>query len=207
MFIILLLLTSSIGYSLDMNTKLMGKVIVIDAGHGGKDSGTLYGDLLEKDLNLAIALKLKEQLTSYGVDVIMTRESDNDLSDKDAKRRKKSDFDHRIELINNSNADLYLSIHMNYLADSKYYGAQVFYTTGNEILASTIQNGFRKDLGTPRLEKKMSNDLYMYKKLEVPGVLIECGFLSNSNDRNHLRDDNYQDLFVQSIIKSLLIYY
>ena len=207
MFILLLLLTSSIGYTLDMNTKLMGKVIVIDAGHGGKDSGTLYGDILEKDLNLDIALKLRDELVSYGVTVVMVRDGDYDLSSKDATRRKKSDFDHRIQLINHSNADLYISIHMNYLSSSQYYGAQVFYTEGNEILANTLQNVFKKEMNTPREEKQMSNDLYLYKRLTVPGVLIECGFLSNANDRKKLVDSQYQEKFVQSIVKGLLIYY
>ena len=202
-----MLLTSSICYSMDMNTKLMGKRIVIDPGHGGADSGTLYGDILEKDLNLAISLKLRDALVAKGVDVILVRDNDYDLSDANAKRRKKSDFDNRINLINNSNADLYISIHMNFLNNSKYYGAQVFYLEGNEILANSIQNVFINDLKSPLHEKSLSNDLYMYKKLNIPGVLIECGFLSNSNERNRLVSSDYQDKIVNSIVKGLLRYY
>ena len=132
LLITFVLLTGTVVYSEELNNDLMGKRIVIDVGHGGKDSGTSVNNILEKDLNLIISLKLREKLIKHGVDVIMTRDGDFDLGSPNVSRRKKSDFDNRIKLINNSLADLYLSIHMNYLGNSKYYGAQVFYTEGNE---------------------------------------------------------------------------
>ena len=102
---------------------------------------------------------------------------------------------------------MYLSIHINYLDNSKYYGAQVFYTEGNEFLAKNIQDGFVKYLKSPMKEKKLSNNIYMYKKLNIPGVLIECGFLSNNNERFLLKSEDYQNKIVDSIVKSLIAYY
>lgn len=185
----------------------MGKVIVLDSGHGGKDKGTSSGDIYESDINLSIVLKLRDELVKQGVEVILTRDGDYDLSSPNVSRRKKSDFDNRIKLINDSNADLYISIHMNYLSDSRYYGAQVFYTDGNEYLAEVLQNSFILDLKSPMKEKKLVDSIYMFKQLEVPGVLIECGFLSNANERSLLISNEYQDKIVKTIITGLIKYY
>ena len=207
LLICLMLLTTSLVYGKDIDNKLMGKVIIVDIGHGGKDKGTSVNGIDESDLNLKIGLKLRDKLIKEGVTVIVTRDGNYDLSSPNATRRKKSDFDNRINLINNSNADLYLSIHINYLNDSRYYGAQVFYTKGNEELAKNIQLAFRDNLASPRTEKKLSNSIYMYKNLKVPGVLIECGFLSNDKERKLLLNDDYQNKIVRSIINGLLKYY
>lgn len=202
-----MLFTGSVVYMKDLNPKLIGKRIIIDVGHGGKDSGTVYDDIKEKDLNLSIALKLKEELIMNGVEVIMTRDGDYDLALPNANRRKKSDFDNRIEMINDSGANMYLSIHINYLGNAKYYGAQVFYTKGNNDIADYIQEEFINDLKSPMNSRILSNDIYMYKKLNIPGVLIECGFLSNSKERKLLIDDSYQYKIVRSIVKGLINYY
>ena len=203
LLISLMLLTCRVAYSYELDSKLVGKVIVLDAGHGGKDKGTSVNGVYESDINLSLVLKLKNELSKHGVDVILTRDGDYDLSSPNAFRRKKSDFDNRINLINNSGAHLYLSIHINYLNDNRYYGAQVFYTDGNKMLAKSIQ----ECLDSPMNEKKLSNTIYMYKKLNVPGVLIECGFLSNDNERRLLQDNDYQNKLVESIVKGLLKYY
>lgn len=207
MLITLILLTSSVSFGHEINNKLMGKVIVLDAGHGGKDRGTSSNDIYESDINLNIVLKLRDELVKQGVNVILTRDGDYDLSSPNVDRRKKSDFDNRIRLINSSGADMYISIHMNYLADSKYYGAQTFYAGSNERLAKIIQESLRKDLNSPMNEKKLSESIYMYKKLTIPGLLIECGFLSNAKERNLLIDDSYQFKIVKSIINGLIQYY
>lgn len=205
--LMLLTITSGIVYSKEAGDILEGKVIVIDPGHGGKDSGTSVGDILEKTINLDIALKLKKVLNKHSVDVILTRDGDYDLSSPDVSRRKKSDFDNRINLINSSNADMYLSIHINYLSDSRYYGAQTFYTNGNEEIAKFIQDEFKSSLKSPLDEKTLSNSIYMYKKLNIPGILIECGFISNYNERHLLNSSVYQDKIVDSIINGLIKYY
>lgn len=202
-----MLLTASVVSSKDFNTKLMGKVIILDAGHGGKDKGTSADGIYESDINLDIVLKLRDELAKQGVNVILTRDGDYDLSSPNVKRRKKSDFDNRISIINNSNADLYISIHMNYLIDSRYYGAQVFYVKDNEQLAKIMQNEFNNELQSPREAKKLMNSIYMYKQLDIPGVLIECGFLSNVKERKLLSSSDYQDSIVKTIINGLIRYY
>ena len=186
---------------------LDGKVFVLDAGHGGVDPGSVVGDVYEKDINLAIVLKVKEKLMEKGAKVILTREGDYDLGTPKAVYRKKSDFDHRIMLINNSQADYYISIHLNYLDDSSYDGPQVFYSNvleDNQPLALKIQNYLNSKLEKDREIKKITNTIYMYSKLKIPGVLVECGFLSNSTERKRLLDDNYIDLFSTYLVESFL---
>ena len=102
---------------------------------------------------------------------------------------------------------MYLSIHINYLGDAKYYGAQVFYTKGNEAIADNLQRKFVDKLKSPMNSRKISDDIYMYKKLKIPGVLIECGFLSNSKERKLLIDEKYQYKIVKSIVDGLISYY
>lgn len=207
LLISIMLFTSGFVYVNAISNKLVGKVVVIDIGHGGKDSGTVYKDIKEKDINLSIGLKLKKELIKYGVEVIMTREGDYDLSSPNALRRKKSDFDNRIKLINESNADMYISIHINYLDNAKYYGSQVFYTEDNLELAGVIQSEMIEQLKSPLKERELDNDIYMYKKLDIPGVLIECGFMSNTKERSLLVTDKYQSKIVKSIIDGLIKYY
>ena len=177
--------------------------IVLDAGHGGKDVGTSYKDIYEKDINLKITLILKKELERNGAQVILVRNGDYDLSTPNVNRRKKSDFDNRINLINNSNADIYLSIHLNYFNNAKYKGAQVFYNhtfKENKIIATNIQEALNKD----RKIKKLDNTLYMYNKLKIPGVLIECGFLSNQTDRTNLQNEEYLTKLSKTIAKALI---
>lgn len=186
---------------------LTGRIIVVDAGHGKEDPGTSYGDIYEKDINLNISLYLEKKLSSLGAEVILTRYGDYDLSLPNANYRKKSDFDNRIKLINDSEADLYLSIHLNYLSDKSYYGPQVFYTKNNEKLAKKIQNSMNEILNGDRLIKKMPKDTYMYNKLKISGVLIECGFLSNYNERNLLMTEGYQKEIANAISLGVVKYF
>lgn len=190
-----------------VNSKLIGKKIIIDIGHGGKDSGTVYENIKEKDLNLSIGLKLRDSLIKNGVYVEMVREGDYDLAVPNAIKRKRSDFDNRIKMINESNADMYISLHINYLDNPKYYGAQVFYTKGNDVIADSIQKEFINGLKSPMKSRKLIDDIYMYKKLKIPGVLIECGFISNESERKLLITDEYQNKIVENIVKGLINYY
>ena len=192
--------------SVNSSLPLSGKLIIIDVGHGSKDNGTSYNDILEKELNLSISKKLEEELIKNGASIILTREGDYDLSTPNSKQRKRSDFDNRIELINSANADLYISIHINYLNNKKYSGAQVFYYgDNNEVLANTIQMYLNK-ISTPRSIKKMP-DVYMYNKLKIKGVLIECGFLSNTYERNKLIKNDYQILLSKTITEAIIKYF
>ena len=186
---------------------LTGKIIVVDPGHGGKDPGTSYEYVLEKDINLKLSLYLEKELSKRGASVILTRDGDYDLSSANALWRKKSDFDNRIKLINDANANMYLSIHLNYLNDSRYFGGQVFYDKENKLLAQTIQDEFNVQLKSNREIKPMPKRLYMYSKLNTPGVLIECGFLSNYNERNLLNSKKYQKQVASVIADAVVKYY
>lgn len=195
---------------LNINVKsslyLSGKYIIIDPGHGSKDNGTSYNDILEKDLNLSISKILEQELIKKGASVSLLREDDYDLSSPNSKRRKRSDFNNRIDFINKSNADIYLSIHINYLDSNKYSGSQVFYYgDNNKELANTIQMYLNK-INTPRSIKVMPR-VYMYNKLNIKGVLIECGFISNNKDRNNLIKSDYQQLLAKTITDALIDYF
>ena len=199
--------------ALFINTKVLalmplsGKIIVIDPGHGGKDPGTISENIYEKDINLAISKALEIELSKVGATVILTRDDDYDLSVPNARWRKKSDFDNRIKLINNSDADLYLSIHLNYLTNNSYYGPQVFYNNEeNKKLASTIQEILNSKLNSDREIKQIPSKTYMYDKLNIPGVLIECGFLSNFKEMKNLVNEEYQQK-IASLIKEAIIKY
>lgn len=186
---------------------LYGKTIVIDPGHGGVDPGTVYNDIYEKNINLEISLELEKILKYYGANVIMLRVGDYDLASPNALFRKKSDFDNRISIINNSNADLFVSIHLNYLIDSKYYGPQVFYQRDNIKLAQTIQKELNSIAKSEREIKMIPSDTYMYKKINIEGVLIECGFLSNQYEREKLLSKEYQESITKSIAKAIIYYF
>lgn len=209
-FILVLLLISAIFINNGVKAMLplSGKIIVIDPGHGGADPGTMSGDIYEKDINLSISKYLELELTKVGASIILTREGDYDLSYPNAKWRKKSDFDNRIQMINNSDANMYLSIHLNYLSNTKYSGAQVFYNNEeNKEIAIVLQDVLNKELNADREIKKIPTKTYMYSKLKVPGVLIECGFLSNENEKNKLKNSLYQQKIATIITKGLLNYY
>lgn len=186
---------------------LLGKLIIIDPGHGGADPGTTYGEIYEKDINLKISTFLEEELAKYGASTLLIRDGDYDLSNGVKNHRKKTDFDNRIKVINNSKANLYLSIHLNYLTNASYYGAQVFYNKDNKKIAEHIQIFLNDNLDTDRDIKQIPSSTYMYKKLNIPGVLIECGFLSNNKERELLITEKYQKKVAEVIAKSLIKYF
>ena len=200
--ILFLLLISAIFINNEVKAMLplSGKIIIVDAGHGGADPGTISNDIYESNINLAISKFLELELTKVGATVILTRDGNYDLSSPNARWRKKSDFDNRIKLINNSGANMYLSIHLNYLTDSKYSGAQVFYNNEeNKEIAMVIQETLNNKLQNNRDIKKIPQKTYMYDKLTVPGVLIECGFLSNPKEKNLLNSTSYQQKLPQQL--------
>ena len=186
--------------------KLIGKVIYIDPGHGGMDPGCVYKDVYEKDINLKIALKLRDELEKNGAIVYLTRDSDVDLS-INTHNHKKSDLNNRIKAINNSKADVFISIHLNSLESSSWYGVQLFYddiNKNNELFAKIMQDNI-KNLNGNR-DYKMNNDLYLLKNIDIPGLLIEVGFLSNPNERYLLQTDKYQNKVVESLYNGILEY-
>ena len=188
---------------------LFGKVIYIDPGHGGLDPGAMYNVIKEKDINLEISKKLENKLTSMGAIVYLTRYDDYDLSANNTINRKRSDLSRRGNAINKSDCDIFLSIHLNAEDSSTWRGAQVFYddtNEKNEQIAKIFQEQFKKDLKSTRNYKKV-DELYLQRRIERPGVLLEVGFLSNSNDRYLLKQDSYQNRIVTSITSGLLKYF
>lgn len=195
------------GYPVYAFLPLQGKVIVVDAGHGGVDPGAIYEDTYEKDIALSISKYLSDYLSSMGASVIMTRNGDSDLSGGTTDHRKKADFDKRIKIINEDYVDMYLSIHLNYLSDSRYYGPQVFYNKNNEKLALSIQDYLNDYIGGERVIKKIPASTYMYDKLNKRGVLVECGFLSNKEERDKLLTKEYQSGFAKILAEAVARYY
>ena len=194
-------------YKVNAVLPLSGKTIIIDPGHGLEDPGTSYGKVYEKNINLSISLELEKSLSKLGASVILTRDGDYDLSLPNATYRKKSDFDNRIKMINESDADLYLSIHLNYLSNNSYYGPQVFYNKENKNLAQVIQEVMNNQLKGNREIKKIPSNTYMYDKLNKKGVLIECGFLSNYEERELLKTKEYQKKVADTISLGIVKYY
>lgn len=187
---------------------LLGKVIFVDPGHGGRDPGTSYGNILEKDIVLEISKELRKQLESKGAIVYMTRETDTDLSSIWDVRKKRGDLYRRILMYKKYQAELYLSIHINYYSNIRWSGAEVLYNSinsENKVFGQILMNNFKTSLGSKRSLKK--TDLYMYKSTTVPGVLIECGFLSNPNERYLLQQKNYQKKLSQVITDSVVYYF
>ena len=182
------------------NYSLVGKCIYVDAGHGGRDSGAISSTFMEKDMNLVLANKLASELFSRGAMVFLTRDGDYDLS-KSTINKKRDDLYRRVKLINNSGCDMYISLHMNASPSGKWQGIQVFYSNilkENKYIAETITNNLKGNMKNVRDYKK-ENGYYMYSKLKVPGVLIEAGFISNSNDNYKIRQSDYQDVLVKNI--------
>lgn len=172
--------------------------VVIDSGHGGIDPGKIAADgTLEKDINLAIALKLRDYLEAADVEVIMTRTTDDGLCDSDASNKKAQDMKNRIARMTESNADLVISIHQNSYSDSAIHGAQVFYYTTSEeskALAETLQDILVSDLDPDNHRKaKANSSYYLLKKTPLPIVIVECGFLSNPTEAALLKSEGYQD--------------
>lgn len=184
---------------------LLGKIIYLDAGHGGIDVGANYKDICEKNINLEIVKILAYKLESNGATVYLTRYGDYDLSNIGVRYRKKSDLYNRAKIINNSSADIYISIHLNSTTSSVWSGAQVFYddiNSKNILLAKKI----KESIDTKR-EIQEINNMYFNKLVTKPGVLVELGFLSNSKDRNNLINEGYQNRITDMVVDGIINYF
>lgn len=189
------------------------KVILIDPGHGGEDGGTQASDgTMEKDINLQIALYLRRYLQAAGFRVVMTREADVDLGDdslKTLRERKADDIYRRFAMIEENAPCLFISIHQNHFSDSRYGGAQVFYSPNHadsEALAQCIQKAFIEHLQpeNTRQCKEADSSIYLLTHAEVPAVLVECGFLSNEEDLSNLKNPVYQQKAAACIMSGLV---
>ena len=199
-----------------MNTNPIGsKKILIDSGHGGMDGGTSSkSGTVEKDINISVAKKLKASLQKSGYQVVMTREDDTGLySTKGTIReRYREDLKNRCNLKESSNCDLFVSIHLNYFTESKYYGAQVWYSSYKDsaAFASILQKNFRLDLDASnnRVPKAAKTSYKILRENDdMPSVIIECGFLSNFDEEQKLKSNEYQEKISSSISKSISEYF
>lgn len=190
------------------NLNLLGKTIVLDAGHGGKDEGASRGKIKESKLNLILVKKLEKELISRGATVYLTREDDNDLSTTTI-NRKRSDLYRRAQYINKISPDMYISLHLNSSPSPSWRGLQIFYTNNNKEnkeIALSLTNYLKEKLSNTR-EAKKDSTYYMYKHIKSPGVLIEAGFISNPSDNYLLRDEKYQNKLITLIADSIENYY
>ncbi len=187
------------------------KTIVIDAGHGTPDSGAVADSgVVEKDLNLQIAKKLKKIFKKHGANVIMTRKNDNSLSNSKT-NNKMQDLKKRKGIATGSGADIFISIHMNHFYDSKYSGAQVFYNNSNEeneLLAEYIQESLIKIVDSSNTRKiKTDNSIYILKNIETTAVLVECGFMSNRAETEKLKNKDYQNKIAKAIYSGVIDFF
>ena len=196
---------------------ITNKTIIVDAGHGGIDPGSMTDDqsVKEKDVNLKITKKVKELLEASGAMVILTRNDDTSLYTeqvgKTIRQKYNENLKNRKKIIQESSADMFISIHLNKFQESKYYGAQTFYPAGKEDdkqLATYIQGELKRVVDKTNNRKiKSTNDIYLIKDNEIPSTLIECGFLSNDKEAKLLNDEEYQDRIAWSIYVGIQKYF
>lgn len=191
-----------------LSWQLADQTIVIDPGHGGIFPGKVSADgILEKDINLAIAQKLQALLLESGTITVMTRESDKDLfptSEQDSKMilRQRADLKARTDIAAASQADLFVSIHCNSIPTAKWSGAQTFYapdSAQSAQLAQAIQASLISQLQNTDRAALVRKDTFLFEHLDIPAVIVECGFLSNSEEAALLQQEAYQQKIAYAI--------
>lgn len=189
--------------------------IVLDAGHGGEDGGAVgINGSMEKDINLAIALELEKYLKQNNFEVIMIRDTDTSVGDQSLDTvagRKRSDTKSRLRTVQETGECILISIHQNHFSESKYSGAQVFYSGNREesaLLAEAIRQNIVGSLqpGNTRENKEAEKNIYLLYNCPVPAVLVECGFLSNLEEAEKLGTESYQKDMAAAIYNGLVDY-
>ena len=191
-----------------------GKIIV-DAGHGLPDGGAVGATgTIESTLNIKIAKLLQKELRKNGYTVIMTRTDENTITEngKTIASRKKSDMHERLRIMNSSDADMFISVHMNKFSDSRYRGAQVIYSGNFEesaLLAGVIQKSLHAipENESKRTQAKAPSGIFLLKNAQIPAVIIECGFLSNFDEERLLNTKEYQNKLAKAIAEGIKCYY
>lgn len=183
--------------------------IIVDAGHGGIDGGaTSCTGVLESQFNLEIALKLNDLLHFMGYETKMVRTSDTSIytEGNTIASQKVSDLKERVKIVNSTENAILISIHQNTYPDSRYSGAQVFYANDefSKILAKEVQDAFKKTLNPEsKRQSKPSDGIYLMQHISRPGILVECGFISNPEEESYLRSGDYQKKLCSVIASSL----
>lgn len=188
------------------------EVLVIDAGHGGVDGGAVSADgVLESTVNLEIALRLQALACVFGKDTVMTREDENSVHSPEAvsiHEKKVSDLKNRVSMINATRGAFLISIHQNSFPQTKYSGAQVFYTGSDAslFLAKTAQENLRiaLDTGNSRQVSKVPTSIYLFQKITCDGILVECGFMSNPQEAKNLSNADYQKKIACAVLGAYL---
>lgn len=188
-------------------------VVIIDAGHGGIDGGALgsVGSVVEKDLNLDIALRISDMLTAAGIPNVLTRNDDILLENPGSSSKKNGDLAAREKIAESYDNAVFVSIHMNSFPIQKYNGLQVYYSPNNEKsreLATFIQTDIAKGLQpeNKRNIKAATSSIYLLDNLKCPAVLVECGFLSNPEECARLSEEEYRREIALSITGSICKY-
>ena len=198
-----------------VSTSVTDKIVIIDAGHGTPDEGAeSKNGVTEAQINLKIAFKLQKLLEQSGCKVVMTRTDENEIYDEGSNtisEKKISDMKNRVKIGNESNADIFVSIHLNQIDQTDCYGWQTFYNKINEnskILATYIQNNLNQII---QKENKripaMLNTVYLMKNVKIPITIVECGFLSNQEEEKLLQTDEYQEKLAWGIYNGINEYF
>ena len=186
--------------------------VVLDAGHGGEDGGAIGGKTVyEKELNLSIALKIGEKLSAKGINVAYTRTEDVLLYDRNVdytNRKKALDLAARVKFAQSVENCVFVSVHMNSFPQSQYKGFQIYYSKKNpasRVLANEIQSAVKSEL-QPWNERKITeatSKIFLLDRLDCPAILIECGFLSNPEERRLLTTEIYQNQLSEIISEKI----
>lgn len=193
----------------------LDKIILIDPGHGGIDGGAKSKNgTIEKDINLQISLKLRDNLEEKGYKVYMTRDEDEGLyqKGKTVREKKREDLNRRVEMKKETACDIFVSIHQNMFPQSKCYGAQVWYASNENSLnlANVVQESIKESVkdNNKRVSKPAAEAyLILRDKYEGASILVECGFLSNLDEESRLKSDSHQNLIVEGISNGIDKYF
>lgn len=199
------------------NVKPLKKTVIIDPGHGGEDPGAVgdQSQLKEKDINLIVGKMLKELLIEDGFDVIMTREEDGLLYEEGTKgytNKRRQDLQKRKKIMDESEGDIVVSIHMNKFPQPQYHGAQTFFPKNSEEskkLAECIQKSL-KELVDPENKREAlvkDTEILILKNIKKPTVIVECGFLSNAEEEQKLSTQEYREKLAVAIKEGIKKYY
>lgn len=186
------------------------RTIIIDPGHGGGDPGKVgINNALEKDLNLQISEKLKNHLEDKGFTVIMTRMTDTGLNESNDTNKKIADLKKRVSLINDTNPPLVVSIHQNSYPQENVKGAQVFFYSHSkegETAAKVLQTALKAADPENTRQAKANDTYYLLKKTKPATVIVECGFLSNSEEAGKLTTEDYQEKIAEAVCSGIIQY-
>lgn len=193
------------------------KTILLDPGHGGEDPGAVsdYSGIKEKDVNLSVALKVRELLQKDGFKVLMTREEDILVYDPETRnivQKRKQDLLRRKKMMDEAGADIVVSIHLNKFPETQYYGAQTFFPPGSaesQKLASSIQKSLREmvDPNNKRVSLVKKEPIIILRDYKTNTAIVECGFLSNPEEEKRLGSREYQDKIAEAIKEGIKNYF